>query len=218
MSTKGAMGVKINKEYKVWYTHWNSYPDGLGREMVDFCKKVQKDTEGAIGKDRKTRRNTGWNLFKRRCKQLKMVDKDSTPSKYFQKKYSKFFDNNVSSQSKTEWYCLLRELQYVEGLYAIYKNTTKRMIEGFDFLKNSVFCEYAYIINLDEMTLEFYKGFNETFDGNSPLPFTEKDKLLPSYDGGNTYYSVRYKGSVSLTNIPDNWMEQFYPEEVEVET
>lgn len=28
-----------------------------------------------------------------------------------------------------------------------------------NFIKESLFCEYAYIINLDNMTLEFYNGF-----------------------------------------------------------
>lgn len=31
-----------------------------------------------------------------------------------------------------------------------------------DFIKNSLFCEYAYIINLDDMILEFYVGFQKT--------------------------------------------------------
>lgn len=28
-----------------------------------------------------------------------------------------------------------------------------------DFIKNSLFCEYAYIVNIDDEILEFYKGF-----------------------------------------------------------
>ena len=34
-----------------------------------------------------------------------------------------------------------------------------------DFLADSLFCEYAYIINLDTGMLEFYRGFNQNPNG-----------------------------------------------------
>jgi hypothetical protein len=36
------------------------------------------------------------------------------------------------------------------------------MINDEDFIKDSLFCEYGYIINLDENVLEFYLGFQKT--------------------------------------------------------
>lgn len=35
------------------------------------------------------------------------------------------------------------------------------MLDGIDFIKDSVFCEYAYIINIGTQELEVYLGFNK---------------------------------------------------------
>ena len=41
------------------------------------------------------------------------------------------------------------------------------MVDNHNFIKDSMFCEYAYIINLDEECLEFYVGFqNEPSEYN----------------------------------------------------
>ena len=35
------------------------------------------------------------------------------------------------------------------------------MINSNDFIKNSLFCEYGYIINLDNKSLEFWIGISK---------------------------------------------------------
>ena len=42
-----------------------------------------------------------------------------------------------------------------------------------DFLQNGLFCEYAYIYNQDNDTLEIYRGFFETKQG-----FNTKEKII----------------------------------------
>ena len=58
-----------------------------------------------------------------------------------------------------EWYCLLREAQ--GDLTAWTQKGLKFMINSEGFIHDSLFCEYAYIINLDDGLLEFYQGFNK---------------------------------------------------------
>jgi len=41
------------------------------------------------------------------------------------------------------------------------------MMEYGDFIKNSLFCEYAYIINLDTKKMEFWKGFQHKPNPNN---------------------------------------------------
>ena len=36
MGTRGALGFKINGEYKVTYNHFDSYMEGLGKEVISF--------------------------------------------------------------------------------------------------------------------------------------------------------------------------------------
>ena len=53
---------------------------------------------------------------------------------------------------------MLREAQ---GDLTPYLKGLKYMVDNKTFLTDSLFCEYAYIINLDTGKLEFYTGFNK---------------------------------------------------------
>lgn len=197
MGTRGAMGVKINDTYKVMYNHFDSYPDGLGTEMVNFCIKMNAEN--------------GWEKFAKMMKKVKLVGEGSKPSESIQQKYMKngFYDKNVSGQSPTDWYCLLRNLQMAKIFEAIYNGDCKHMIDGLDFLKDSLFCEYAYIINLDTKSLDFYRGFNEKPDEKSNLPFKQETS-----DRQDKYYPVRYLGSIPLSELTrESWMEKIFPKE-----
>ena len=41
------------------------------------------------------------------------------------------------------------------------------MIDSQNFIKNSLFCEWGYIINLDDNTLEIWKGFQQKSQKNN---------------------------------------------------
>lgn len=90
-----------------------------------------------------------------------LVPEDSKPTQEQIKKCLQdgYDDMSVGSQSEDDWYCLLRNLQ---GNFMAYERLIKDgtdiyMIDRIDFIHCSL-CDYAYIINLDEQTLEFYKG------------------------------------------------------------
>lgn len=80
------------------------------------------------------------------------------------------------------------------------------LVNGGEFYKHGLFCEYAYIFNFDNATLEFYTGF-----GTEPTTGLEK-WVYESFD--NTKYYVKrahvfklkdifslYDGKVSLTKL-----------------
>ena len=60
------------------------------------------------------------------------------------------------------------------------------------FMYDSLFCEYAYIINLDEGVLEYYRGFNK--DKNASGRYAFKSLEEP-------YYGVALKNSIPLTEV-----------------
>ena len=67
-----------------------------------------------------------------------------------------------------------------------------------DFIKDSLFCEHAYIINLDENVLEYWRGFQTTVDkGNR---YGEGFQL--TYDGSSRYYPCKQKLSLPLKKLP----------------
>jgi len=79
------------------------------------------------------------------------------------------------------------------------------LVSGGEFYKDGLFCEYAYIFNFDNDTLEFYTGF-----GTEPTTGLEK---WVCESGGTKYYVKRahvfklkdvfslYNGKVSLTKL-----------------
>lgn len=157
MGTRGAFGVKIDGVVKVTYNQFDSYPEGKG---LDFVKDLMN----------KSRVYKGFS-FKRAARNWVDVT-DTVPTKE-QIKYCESFSNfSVSRQSDTDWYCLLRELQgnILEHLHKCkwYENAAK-------FMNDTLFCEWAYIWNLDDNTFEVYDS------GELVHKFKVNKNLLNSY-------------------------------------
>jgi len=142
MSTRGAYGFRHNGIDKVAYNHCDSYPSGLGKLAIEFIKRNNLQGLKAIEQG------------------IRLVDEEGSPSDEDLKKYDAFCNMNVGGPEEgISWYKLLRNAQ---GDFEAFENGLDVMIDGADFLKDSLFCEWAYIINLDDSVLEIYKGFNKS--------------------------------------------------------
>lgn len=143
MSTRGIMGVRIDGQDKLTYNHSDSYLGGLGVDMA-------RDIEGILA-------NEGIDWLKQKARGIILVDQKSTPTEEQKAQLSKYANLGVSEQTTDDWYCLLRDLQgeFKATLEAGY------MIDSHDFIEASLFCEWAYIVNLDEMVFEVYEGFQK---------------------------------------------------------
>jgi hypothetical protein len=81
------------------------------------------------------------------------------------------------------------------------------MADAHDFLLDSVFCEYAYIVNLDDMTLEFYGGFNDKkfpagvggrYAAMQQPPIKRADGTIHQSE----YYGVVLMDAILLADLP----------------
>lgn len=144
MGTRGLYGFRKNGEDKLTYNHWDSYPDCLGETVVRFCKETSIEELNEI--------------FDR----IVLVNEGDKPTKAQVLECIEYYNGSVGNQSIEDWYCLLRNAQ---GNPDVYKHGLKYMIDNQNFIYDSLFCEYAYIINLDTNCLEFYIGFQ-----NKPCP------------------------------------------------
>ena len=185
MGTRSSTGLIIKGEYKASYNQLNGYPGGVGQEMVDVCKSI-----------------IDWDKFKKHAEKLQPITNGTPPTPEQIKMYESITDLGVSGQSTSDWYCLLRKAQGGELFRLIYEGNVKHILDSSDFIKDSLFCEYAYIINLDSMEFEVYKGFQK-----EPQP-GNKFGELPDNLG---YYPCKLIKTFPLNKIPDDWGEQSFP-------
>lgn len=113
-------------------------------------------------------------------------------------KQAGFCNLGVSRQTAEDWYCLLRELQGARWLVETYKGNLFHILDGSDFPKDSLFCEYAYAINFDTNMLEVYKGFQKR---------PQEGNIFGTAPNKSGYYPCAKVIEFPLMDIPDNWME-----------
>ena len=145
MGTRGLWGLRKDGIDKLTYNHFDSYPSSLGVIIIDFIS------------------NHSANELKTIFDRIILVDEDIKPTDKQIKECHNYTDLSVGRQDIQDWYCLLRNSQSLPESYA---NGLKYMIDSHDFIKDSLFCEWAYIINLDTEKLEVYKGFQKKAQEN----------------------------------------------------
>ncbi len=197
MGTRGAMGFRLQGVDTLTYNHFDSYPEGLGADMVTFVRANGGDIPD----------------LREKVGALRVVDMNDTPDAELVAKARELdlMDLGVGNQSETDMYCVLRKAQGDLGAYL----AVGVIPDGSEFIRDSLFCEYAYIVNLDDETLEFYRGFNQ--DPNAPGRYAaaQRDREF----SGDDYFGVQLVGTLPIADIVSStpaalaWSETFYPED-----
>ena len=145
MGTRGLYGIRKNGVDKTTYNHYDSYPDGLGRDIIKFAVTHTVEQISTL------------------YDHIEMINEEKLPTSEqiaLCKKYANP-DFSVSNQSPYDWYCLTRGLQgdLQRAYFMVLNCGITYMMDGRDFILDSLYCEYAYIINLDTGNLEYFMGF-----------------------------------------------------------
>lgn len=140
MGTRGLSGFVIDGEVKVQYQQFDSYPSGVGADVVAAIQSG-KITPDAV-------------------RSIELVEGDSKPTPAQVERLKGYANTGVSTGSLEEWYVLLRETQ--GDLLAMIE--AGHMIDSSEFAADSLFCEWAYLVNLDTNALEVYRGFQKDRD------------------------------------------------------
>ncbi|KAH7410807.1 hypothetical protein BKA64DRAFT_661851 [Cadophora sp. MPI-SDFR-AT-0126] len=145
MGTRGLLGFIIKGKRHGAYNHFDSYPSGLGQDIVAFIL-------GLIDEEIKT--------MAARVAEITWVSRTSPPTKEQQEYYESldFSNLRVSEQRLDDWYCLLHKVQGAAALPQILNGKLKHLEESVDFLQDGLFCEWAYFIDFENEKLEAWKG------------------------------------------------------------
>lgn len=148
MGTRGLYGFRKGGVDKTTYNHWDSYPDYLGDAVAKLCTAHTPEQ---------------FSSFFDRITLVKEGGKP-TPEQIAYCQSRGWCDLTVSTRQAEDLYCLIRNLQGNMGELskAISGDGEFIMTDSSEFIKDSLFCEYAYIINLDTNNLEFWEGFQRS--------------------------------------------------------
>lgn len=88
------------------------------------------------------------------------------------------------------------------------------LINSASFAGDSLFCEWAYVLNLDNNTFSVYQGFVEKESESAEIFM--KYKQLPDHRS-TQYYPVKLSASYGLENLPEpeDFVERFNDDEDE---
>ena len=149
MGTRGYIIYIIRNKIYYQYNHWDSYPDGLGRNLTNCIIALLKIYT--------------FKELKQKIYDLEVVydDTNATPDQI--EKLKEYSNTTVSTQKMQEWYVLLRECQ---GNLDLTLKSGYILSSKFDNIKD---CdeEYVYVVNLNDD--KFYCN-NELIGSVSKIP------------------------------------------------
>jgi len=186
MGTRNLTAVFHDGKYCVaQYGQWDGYPSGQGLTALEFLRD-KMDKQLFIDKLKET--------FNPTDEQMKQWWIDAGHDGE-----SDWVSFEVSDRFKSKHPTLNRDMA-AKVLEHIQSSTSKVPINlSIDFAADSLFCEWAYVLDLDKNTFEVYEGFNK-----SPLLDDERFFGATCEDGSVGYYPVKLRHSFNLDNLPSN--------------
>ena len=179
MSTRGIYGIRKNNVDKITYNHADSYPSCLGMNVADFFANVDLDKLCEV------------------FDSIQLVKHDDIVTEDIAKTIPAELSNfNINGGQKT-FYCYLRNAQ---GDLSAYLKGLKYMIDSHDFIMESLFCEWGYIVNLDTGKLEVWVGYQK-----SP---TEGNRYGTTHDEGG-YYPCKMVAEFTQEEIKAGEFDKF---------
>ena len=157
MGTRGTYGYRKNKQDKLMYNHYDSYPEGLGQNMLEYIKMYSNKEINDI------------------CDSIKFVENDK----------------NFQIQQEMKGKIQSRE----DYLSSFHEDSTILMPEDNGFIKDSLFCEWGYIVNLDTECLEVWRGFQIV---------SQKGNRYGRKKNSDGYYPCRLMAEIPFDDLRKN--------------
>lgn len=188
MGTRHLTAVMYNGEYKVaQYGQWDGYPEGQGINILKFLtnefnrdKFIQQLSSVDWVTDKML--NTRWLEFGH--------DREHGDG-FVSCEISDKFDKKYPELSRNTGSNILPMIQNHNGILYLQNSI--------DFASDSLYCEWAYVVDLDNNLFEVYEGFNE-----EPLPEGQRFSNFPlkTYCIKDKYYPVKHRVTYNFDSLP----------------
>lgn len=179
MGTRNLTVVKLDGEYKIaQYGQWDGYPEGQGIKCLNFFRNLYSD--------KRFREE-----FEQKLRLCRFASDEELERDFYTKK---------------NWWNIYPELTRDVGadVLNIVSNCENGLVlyNSIDFAADSLFCEYAWVIDLDENKFEGYTGFNEK-------PLSEDDRFYFLHEKEERgYHGVKLCAKWDIESLPSDI--QFY--------
>jgi hypothetical protein len=170
MGTRHLIAVMKDGEYKIaQYGQWDGYPDGQGLDCLHFLQYADLT------------------VFAKKLELLEWWTNEQMRENTGMDDWKELFPQFSRDTGA-------KILQFVMS-----NDQPMGMYNMIDFAGDSLFCEWAYVIDLDQHTFEVYEGYNKS-------PLVDKDERFynaPQYNP--EYYPVHLLAKFDIRNtIPDD--------------
>lgn len=190
MGTRHMIAVISDDKYRVaQYGQWDGYPSGQGVGVLGFL------TNGNL---ESLKRNA------LKCSFISNDEYKELTKDYADKDGDKFFSKHPQFSRDTGSDILSLIANADEGL---------KLWDDYNFAADSLFCEWAYVIDFDKNTFEVYEGFNQT-----PLEAHERFfgmvcERYANKKSSDVYHPVKLKKVFSLLDLPttEEFLLEFEP-------
>lgn len=207
------MVIQNGKPAVAQYGQWDGYPSGQGATILAFLLTCDL------------------NKFRNVMERCRFIESSKRKEKELEKFFKDLgcpdgFMTTAQAEKYHEKYPFLTRDNGGAILQLLYNDETNNKLwihDSSNFASDSLFCEWGYVIDLDNNTFEVYKGFVQT-----PLEKTErfyylqeKNEHVVERRGDDQYYPIKHVKTYQLNDLPgvDDFIKEVeeiaYPKEEE---
>jgi hypothetical protein len=197
MGTRNLTMVVSNNQTKVaQYGQWDGYPEGQGRTALEILTNILK--EGKLPEFKEKVDKLTW-LTKEQGEDLEKDKNLDLKHPYLSR------DWGAQILEAVIYGTLTKEPGFMQSQKLVYAFDILGLVDSSSFAKDSLFCEWGYVIDLDKMTFEVYEGFNKSPLAESERFYPMQVTMIETANANNKevdYYPIRHIKTYDLNALP----------------
>ena len=186
MGTRNLTMVIQDHETKIAnYGQWDGYPEGHGLTILSFLEEKEniEKLKALLPKIRFENEQD----IKEKTEFSKSI---GAKEGWVNIPQSELYDKKYPLDSRNLGGAILEKLLEYQNESEIV------LVDSEKFAADSLFCEWAYVVDLDNNTLEVYRGFNES-------RLNSKDRFYNLHKVHQQFYPIKILKTFSLDQLPD---------------